>query len=329
LVATFCNLMCLFSFSSFLPQPSLLLNTHLFSFEKATSAPGWLQELRGTHVPETLEYGISSFVFRAKRPFHPTKLYSLVYKSDKLSSVLRSKGFFWLGCDGGMDEVGIWAHAGKLYSFQAGRDWWCSMTSDKWPEIVKRQLGDEAVKRCEKEPLPVPTPPFPYRHDEVTETAVWDPFYGDRRQEIVIIGCGMDKAKVEAALRECLLTDEEFSAGPEGYHAAGCPNARLAEERKAKKAAAAAADDDEDEDDEDEDDDGSVYPGDDGCLKACVQGWDGYDDPFDFFEYAAPEGKDEDGEEEEEGHGHGHSHGHSHGKAGAGGGHVHGPGCKH
>ena len=71
--------------------PSAILNTKLFSLAAAAAAPGWLKELRGTHVPESIEFGISSFVFRARRPFHPQRLHSLVYASDTMSSVLRSK----------------------------------------------------------------------------------------------------------------------------------------------------------------------------------------------------------------------------------------------
>jgi G3E family GTPase len=106
-------------------------------------------------VPETVEYGISSFVFRARRPFHPTRLHSLVYGSDgcadgpiwfphplffhwsltrdvcRLRTVVRSKGFFWLATR--MDINGQWAQAGRLFSFTAGGRWWADGALMRWP----------------------------------------------------------------------------------------------------------------------------------------------------------------------------------------------------
>lgn len=137
--------------SSFSRVPlASVLNTGLFDLEAAASSPGWLQELRGAHTPETLEYGISSTVYRASKPFHPQRLHELLCRSgasveaplgsmaeaaaapasggdapvgdgvtpspappsSSLSRVLRSKGFFWIAVDGGMDETGMWSHAG-------------------------------------------------------------------------------------------------------------------------------------------------------------------------------------------------------------------------
>ncbi|MFX6335043.1 GTP-binding protein, partial [Acinetobacter baumannii] len=71
-----------------------VLNTGLFDFEQASQAPGWLQELRGEHVPETEQYGITSFAWRARRPMHPQRFHDLV--NSEWPGVVRSKGFFWL-----------------------------------------------------------------------------------------------------------------------------------------------------------------------------------------------------------------------------------------
>ena len=166
-----------------------LLNTRRFSMEKAASAPGWLKELRGQHVPETAEFGISSFVYRAKRPFHPERLHEVVYRSDALEGVLRSKGFFWLGCDGGMDQCGLWAQAGRVFQFSAGREWWATIPRDEWPPGAAK----------------------------IIKGADWDKTYGDRKQEIVFIGAGMDREAITSALDGALLTDDEFAAGPEAW----------------------------------------------------------------------------------------------------------------
>jgi G3E family GTPase len=163
-----------------------ILNTKKFSLTRAKSAPGWLKELRGEHVPESVEYNIKSMVFRATRPFHPTRLYSLVYKSGTFSNVLRSKGFFWLACDGGMDECGIWGHAGKVFRFHSGNTWWANIPKDEWP---------------------------PGTHSTILKN--WDPVYGDRKQELVFIGVNLDKEFLSSQLASALLTDDEFKLGPD------------------------------------------------------------------------------------------------------------------
>ena len=197
--------------------PSAVLNTRLFSMEAAAAAPGWLQELRGTHVPESAEYGIASFIIRAKRPFHPERLHALVYESDTLRGVLRSKGFFWLAVDGGMDEVALWGQAGRLFSFSAGRPWWVLTPEDEWPRAVRDALRPAGGGNSDAASSASSSASSPASASSAAAAASWDAAYGDRRQELVFIGCGMDRPAIEAALAACLLTDEEFAAGPDAW----------------------------------------------------------------------------------------------------------------
>lgn len=187
-----------------------VLNTGLFSFEKAATAPGWLKEMRGEHVPESLEYDVSSFVFRARRPFHPERLNQLVHSSRRgaLRSVVRSKGFFWIAVDGGMDDLAMWAQAGRIWQFSTGRPWWATVPEDRWPSEVKvLARGTEEEKYALSK--------------SGTSSAIipggggWLEKWGDRGSEIVIIGIRMNHDEVRNALNAALLTDEEFAAGPE------------------------------------------------------------------------------------------------------------------
>ncbi|MCO5166253.1 MAG: zinc metallochaperone GTPase ZigA [Planctomycetes bacterium] len=164
-----------------------VLGTGLFDLERAQAAPGWQRALAGEDPPETEEYGISSFVFRARRPFHPERFWRFVHGPDTWRPVLRSKGFFWLASDD--DVVWSWAHAGGACEYQRAGTWWVSTPPEERPD-------DEEVRR------------------EIE--AAWDPVTGDRRQELVFIGQRMDREDLVARLTACLLTDEELAARAAG-----------------------------------------------------------------------------------------------------------------
>ncbi|MGF1547716.1 MAG: zinc metallochaperone GTPase ZigA [Thiotrichales bacterium] len=166
---------------------SKLLATGRFDFERAAQAPGWLQELRGEHIPETEHYGISSYVYRARRPFHPARFQAALQR-DWAGNVLRSKGFFWLATR--HDMAGQWSQAGGLVRHGPAGYWWASVAPDRWPEDAEYRASIEAE---------------------------FEAPYGDRRQEIVFIGQYLDPAEIRARLDECLLSDAEWQAGPAAW----------------------------------------------------------------------------------------------------------------
>ncbi|WP_194273465.1 zinc metallochaperone GTPase ZigA [Alcaligenes faecalis] len=160
-----------------------VLNTGLFDFEEASRASGWLQELRGTHTPETEEYGIGNFVYRARRPFHPQRFLELV--ESEWPGVVRSKGFFWLANFPTL--AGSWSQAGAVARYHVAGYWWASMPPERWPE------DPEAVALIKEK---------------------WDERVGDARQELVLIGMDMNEAALRARFDACLLSDEEMASGP-------------------------------------------------------------------------------------------------------------------
>ncbi len=163
-----------------------LLDTGLFDEAKAANAAGWARELAGEHTPESEAYGISSFVYRARRPFHPARLHA--YFSDEWRGVVRSKGFFWLATR--MEEAGSWSLAGSTGSVDRGGLWWAAVPQEEWPSDA------EAVAQIRGE---------------------WREPFGDRRQELVLIGMQMDEAALRAGFDRCLLNDEELAGGPDRW----------------------------------------------------------------------------------------------------------------
>ena len=165
-----------------------ILATNKFTFERARQAPGWLKEMRGEHVAETEEYGISSFIFQARRPFHPQKFYDFLHGSLPKGKLLRSKGYFWLASR--LDFAGQWSQAGGMARYGYAGMFWHSVPEDRWPE------DEEYLASIEKS---------------------WAEPFGDKRQELVFIGQKLDKAAFFTALNDCLLTDEEMLAGQSSW----------------------------------------------------------------------------------------------------------------
>lgn len=161
----------------------VIFDTRLFDMEAAQRSPGWVRELNGIHMPETEEYGISSFVYRARRPFHPYRLWKLL--DEVMEGVLRAKGFLWIASR--PDLMGIFSQAGISITIDPVARWWADTPRTEWPE------DPETINHV---------------------AGQWDPEVGDRRQEIVFIGGGMDEAALRAHLDACLLNGEEFAAGP-------------------------------------------------------------------------------------------------------------------
>jgi len=156
-----------------------VLNTHLFDFEKASLSAGWIKELNEEHTPETEEYGISSFVYRRKRPFHPERW--MKWLEDWPVDVVRAKGFFWLATRN--DVAGLLSQAGPSISIEAAGEWIAA-----YPEEERREMFKEEPDLLER----------------------WDEKYGDRMTEIVMIGIDMNQHEIEHSLDKCLLSDEEM-----------------------------------------------------------------------------------------------------------------------
>lgn len=164
-----------------------VLDTRRFDFEKAMSSPGWAKELAGEHVPETEEYGIRSFVWRAKRPLHPARFDAFL--GSGLQGVLRSKGFFWLATR--MTEALSWSSAGPVGRVEHAGWFWAAVKREEWP------TDPAALAEIRKN---------------------WDETWGDRGQELVFIGSGMDEAHIRSQLDACLLTPDEMALGTAGWH---------------------------------------------------------------------------------------------------------------
>ena len=160
-----------------------ILNTGLFDFEKAHEHPLWAKELYGfaDHVPETEEYGVQSFVYRARLPFDPEKIHAVL--NGNMPGVIRAKGHFWMATR--PDYVAEFSLAGALSSVSPIGTWWATVPQEKWPDnaIAMKYVSD-----------------------------IWEEPFGDRRQEIVFIGSGIDWPKLSMRLDDALMDVDSVEA---------------------------------------------------------------------------------------------------------------------
>lgn len=163
-----------------------VLGTQRYDFEVAKQSRGWQLALRGEGASETEEYGVTSFVYRARRPFHPQRFYERL--SQEWPGVLQSKGFFWLASR--LDKIGVWSQAGRIARLDVGGFWWAAVPREDWPQLPG---FEDSLQR------------------------VWQAEVGDCRQELVFIGIGMDQLALYDSLQACLLTDEEVARGPASW----------------------------------------------------------------------------------------------------------------
>ena len=165
-------------------ETSKILNTGLFNFEEAEQSAGWIEELnKENHTPETEEYGISSFVYRSKKPFNPEKFWNYIeYKFP--TNIIRSKGLFWLASR--PKQALVWGQAGGSLKADSAGVWWSSMPYGdrmQFAAFVENQNHIESG---------------------------WDKVFGDRKNEIVFIGQDMKEEQIKNELDACLLNDEEL-----------------------------------------------------------------------------------------------------------------------
>ncbi|WP_411735396.1 GTP-binding protein [Paenibacillus sp. M2] len=159
---------------------SEILNTGRFDFEKVSMSAGWIQELeKESHTPETEEYGIASFVYRRRKPFHPSRLAE--FMSYWPEEVVRAKGLVWLAAEG--DVAASLSQAGPSIQFGPAGHWVAAL-----PEADKEEILRNEPDVLEK----------------------WDAQWGDRQTELVMIGIDMERASIEDELDQCLLSDEEM-----------------------------------------------------------------------------------------------------------------------
>ena len=164
-----------------------VLDTGLFDEVEGEAAPGWAQILNDEVTPETEEYGITSFVYRHRWPFHPKRLSREL--NEAWPGVLRSKGFFWIASR--PDMQAMWSHAGLSVMLEPLAPWYVSTPEDEWD----LETDEERAELMER----------------------WDPLLGDRQTEIVFIGIDMDEDAIRRRLDACILTGREFEQGPEKW----------------------------------------------------------------------------------------------------------------
>ena len=169
---------------------SELLNTHLFNYEEAESSAGWMRELEGIHTPETEEYGISSFVFRDERPFHPQRFWHYLTVNFP-QNIIRSKGLCWIASR--PEQAINWSQAGGSMKAEGAGVWWASMP------LGERMTFNNFVE-----------------YQDIIEER-WTANFGDRLNEIVFIGMALNETEVRSQLDNCLCTADEIMDLQDGF----------------------------------------------------------------------------------------------------------------
>jgi G3E family GTPase len=176
-----------------------VLGTGRFDSDATPNAAGWQAALQGDAVADAA--GVSTLVYRRRRPFHPQRFADLIHTEwmREHGDVLRSKGLFWLASR--MDIAGDWSQAGGVCRPGAAGAWWAAIDATEWPPEGPARAAIEA---------------------DLIEDGL--PFeYGDRRQELVLIGLDLDAQALAAQLDACLLTDDEMAAGADAWAAYSDP----------------------------------------------------------------------------------------------------------
>lgn len=169
-----------------------VMGTGRFQLSEAESSPGWLEVPRGQEQTETEEYGISHFVYRRDRPFHAARLSEAINggfgEGQSLDGVLRSKGIMWIASRN--DWAYDWSQAGCSIRMNPAGFWWAAAPQDEWPE------DEESMAEIQSK---------------------LNGLYGDRHQELVLIGHRMNQARITERLDQCLVTEVEYTQGPDAW----------------------------------------------------------------------------------------------------------------
>ncbi|ATN12550.1 GTP-binding protein [Pseudomonas sp. FDAARGOS_380] len=171
---------------------SAILGTHLFDLPSLAASPGWMKKMQADDAPasESDTYGVTSWVYRERAPFHPQRLLDFLQQPWHNGRLLRSKGYFWLASR--HLETGLLVQSGRQFQWDYVGHWWNFIEQSQWPQ-------DE------------------YRLQNIM--AKWDSIVGDCRQELVFIGQGLDTQALQRALDNCLLSAQEIAAGPSAWQA--------------------------------------------------------------------------------------------------------------
>ena len=166
-----------------------IINTGHFQQEWTVGSDGWQAAVADDESSVSNASGICSFVYRARRPFHPQRFWDFWMTGDHGPNILRSKGYFWLATRHAI--AGFWSHTGQVISAEPGGAWWAETPREEWPSDDRELLAELA--------------------------SVWDDIWGDRRQELLIIAQDLDVAAARESLNACLLTDPEMQSGPSSW----------------------------------------------------------------------------------------------------------------